>query len=128
MRNGDNALYYANTLNSAFGTNAELTDATGPISTAFYGDYKGLGIQGDDVLAAWADSRNGDYDIYFSRGVGLAGPTGTAIEPGTERYRLRNPWKTSAIGLYDVKGAKVKGGKRPAAGKYVPGRKETGAK
>jgi len=115
MRNGNNAIFYANTLTNAFGTNVELTDARGTVN-GFYGDYKGITIQGDDVLATWADSRNGDNDIYFTRGVGLAGPNGVALEPGTRRYQHAKPWKTSVI--FDVQGRGMANGRPKAAGKY----------
>ncbi|TPV95092.1 MAG: exo-alpha-sialidase [Myxococcales bacterium FL481] len=74
-RDNQNAVYHASAEDPAdgFGTNTEVTDATGPISGLFfYGDYKGIVIDGDDVLVAWADSRDGNTDIYFSRGVNMA--------------------------------------------------------
>lgn len=55
----------------------EITDQAGNV-TGFYGDYKGIAINGEDVLVVWADSRAGDVDVYFSRGRGLAAGTPSA--------------------------------------------------
>jgi hypothetical protein len=110
LRNGYNAIFYASTLDGKFGPNTELTDQHGLIK-GFYGDYKGLTIQGNDLLVGWADSRNGDNDVYFSRGAGLAGPGSTNLAPPGKGQR--SPWSTRR--LYNAKGARVSGG---AAGEY----------
>ena len=71
--NGQNATYYARMDDPAqgFGPNIEVTDARGN-PPSFMGDYKAVAIQGDDVLVAWCDSRNGNGDIYFARAPGAA--------------------------------------------------------
>jgi hypothetical protein len=71
---GQNATYYASALDPdvGFEPNVEVTDARGP-SPSFLGDYKGIAVQGDDVLVIWADSRRGNGDIYFARATGAAG-------------------------------------------------------
>lgn len=97
---GQNAIYYANTLGDRFGPNVEITDKRGPLA-GFHGDYKGIAIQGDDVLVAWADSRNGDNDIYFSRGKGLAGNTGVSVKPEPDPAALKAAWTTSLLAVTD---------------------------
>jgi len=104
MRGGKNSIFYANTLGDKFGPNTEITDERGNVG-GFYGDYKGLAIQGNDVVAAWADSRNGDNDVYFSRGVGYAGPDATAL--ARKAAGKGSPWVTRKI--YDLKGSRVRG-------------------
>jgi hypothetical protein len=116
--NGSNAVYYSSTLTDKFAPNVEITDQRGPLQS-FYGDYKGITVQGDDVLVTWIDARNGDNDIFFSRGKGLAGlSTGLAGKPRFPGDA--SPWTTQA--LFNVKGARVE---RTAEGKH-PGRR-TGA-
>jgi hypothetical protein len=69
LRNGGtNAVYYANTLDpeQGFGPSVEVTDKRGPANT-FLGDYKSVVIQGQYVVVAWTDTRNGNPDIYVAR-------------------------------------------------------------
>jgi hypothetical protein len=102
--NGENGIYYATTLGSKFGVNEEITDRRGRLM-GFYGDYKGITIQGDDVLVLWADSRNGDNDIYFSRGAGLAAsPNGTSLAGPSAAGTPGRRWTTSSF--YDLNGAR----------------------
>ncbi|HKQ67886.1 MAG TPA: sialidase family protein [Polyangiaceae bacterium] len=65
---GQNATYYARAENpyTEFSKNIEITDQRGA-PPSFMGDYKGLAIVGNDMFAAWCDSRNGNGDVYFSR-------------------------------------------------------------
>lgn len=74
--NGDNATYYARSADPTMGfePNVEVTDARGSGKTDFLGDYKGIAIQGNDVLVVWQDTRNDVGDIYFARAEGAAGP------------------------------------------------------
>jgi hypothetical protein len=127
MRNGKNSTFYAYAgADNKFSKNVEITDQTGNVS-GFYGDYKGITINGDDVLVVWADSRAGDVDVYFSRGKGLAAGGIVAVKDAkAEAARIKAAWTTTA--LFDVKGARVKPtGRedRPAAGKYLPGKAKT---
>lgn len=121
MRDGRNAIYYAYAgPDNKFSRNVEITDQSGTVG-GFYGDYKGIAVNGDDVLVAWADSRSGDIDIYFSRGKGLAAGGNVAMrDPASDAARVKAAWSTTS--LYDVKGARVEaaGGRRPAAGRYLP--------
>ena len=66
--NGRNATYYARMtdIEMGFEPNVEVTDGTGR-AASFLGDYKGIDIQGRDVVVTWADTRNGNGDIYFAR-------------------------------------------------------------
>jgi len=57
-----------------FEKNLQVTDGRGSGNTDFLGDYKGLAIQGSDVLIVWQDTRRDGGDIYFSRAAGAAGP------------------------------------------------------
>ena len=54
-------------------TSRSPTD-TAPRRPSFLGDYKGLVVQGPDVLVVWQDTRRDSGDIYFSRAAGAAGP------------------------------------------------------
>lgn len=89
-------------------------------------DVNPQAINGDDVLVVWADSRAGDVDVYFSRGKGLAASGIVAAkDPKIEAARIKAAWTTTA--LFDVKGARVEAsgnGRRPAPGKYLPGKAE----
>jgi hypothetical protein len=70
---GKNDVYYASMTDPAkgFEKNIKVNDATGN-APSFLGDYKGIAIQGDDVIVAWQDTRNDTGDIYFARAVGAA--------------------------------------------------------
>jgi hypothetical protein len=75
---GQNETWYARSADptKGFEPNLQITDGHGPATTDFLGDFKGLVVQGSDVLCVWNDTRrSGDSgDIYFSRAVGAAGP------------------------------------------------------
>jgi hypothetical protein len=76
LRNGgQNSTYYARMTDPAkgFEPNVEVTDGRGA-AQSFLGDYKGIAIQGNDVVVTWTDTRNGNADIYFARAVGAATP------------------------------------------------------
>lgn len=109
LRNsGLNSIYYASTLTDKFGANVEITDKRGPLQD-FYGDYKGIAIQGNDVLVSWIDARNGDNDIFFSRGKGMAGPVdGTGIGGGAKGYVKKPSQGWSTVPIYNVKGVRIK--------------------
>jgi hypothetical protein len=75
--NGQNATYYARMTDpeAGFEPNVEVTDATGAPPN-FLGDYKGIDIQGRDVVVTWADTRSGGAGIYFARAVDAAAAGG----------------------------------------------------
>ena len=54
--------------------NIQVTDGHGSATASFLGDYKGIVVQGPDVLVVWQDTRRDSGDIYFSRAAGAAGP------------------------------------------------------
>lgn len=89
------ALYYASTDDpeAGFGPSMEVTDDVGTIQS-FHGDYKGLVVQRNWVMAAWSDFRNGHGDIYFSRSPHAR--TGTL--PGQTRGRTKTSWTTPQSG------------------------------
>jgi hypothetical protein len=76
LRNGQNEVWYARSADptQGFEPNLQITDGRGSANTDFLGDYKGLAVQGKDVLAVWQDTRRDSGDIYFSKAVGAAGP------------------------------------------------------
>jgi hypothetical protein len=76
LRNGQNEVWYARSADptKGFEPNLQVTDGRGSANTNFLGDYKGLVVQGLDVLAVWQDTRRDSGDIYFARAVGAAGP------------------------------------------------------
>lgn len=76
LRNGKNEVWYARSADPSkgFEANVQVTDGSGSANTDFLGDYKGMAIQGSDVLVVWQDTRRDSGDIYFSRAVGAAGP------------------------------------------------------
>jgi hypothetical protein len=77
FRNGSqNETWYARSSDPSkgFEPNLQVTDGRGSGSTDFLGDYKGIAVQGDDVLVVWQDTRNDSGDIYFARAAGAAGP------------------------------------------------------
>jgi hypothetical protein len=73
---GQNETWYARSADptKGFEPNIQVTDGHGSGSTDFLGDYKGIVVQGSDVLIVWQDTRRDTGDIYFSRAVGAAGP------------------------------------------------------
>jgi hypothetical protein len=73
---GQNETWYARSADpsTGFEKNLQVTDGHGAASTGFLGDYKGIAVQGPDVLVVWEDTRNGNGDIYFARAPGAAGP------------------------------------------------------
>lgn len=76
LRNNKNEVWYARSADptKGFEANLQVTDGSGPANTGFLGDYKGIAVQGSDVLIVWQDTRRDGGDIYFSRAVGAAGP------------------------------------------------------
>ncbi len=76
LRNGQNETWYARATDptTGFEKNMQITDGRGTANTDFLGDYKGLVVQGGNVLVVWQDTRRDGGDIYFSRAVGAAGP------------------------------------------------------
>ena len=76
LRNGKNEVWYSRSADpaSGFEKNIQITDGRGSANTDFLGDYKGLVVQGSDVLAVWQDTRRDSGDIYFSRAAGAAAP------------------------------------------------------
>jgi hypothetical protein len=118
--NSQTAVMYANTLNNTFTKEVEVTDRRAGIS-GFFGDYKGLWIDNEDVLITWMDSRSGSAQIYFNRGRNLAAGVGTAVVPGTPGYRHEAVWGRSTPD-FDVAGRKLRStraGAPRAAGKYL---------
>jgi hypothetical protein len=73
---GDNATYYARSADpeKGFEKNIEITEERGTGDLDFLGDYKGVVVQGEDVVVAWQDTRNDSGDIYVARAIGAAGP------------------------------------------------------
>ena len=76
LRNGQNETWYARSADPTrgFEPNIQVTDGRGSANTGFLGDYKGIAVQGPDVLVVWEDTRRDSGDIYFSRAAGAAGP------------------------------------------------------
>jgi hypothetical protein len=76
LRNGQNEVWYARSADptQGFEPNIQVTDGRGPATSDFLGDYKGIIVQGPDVLVVWMDTRRDSGDIYFSRAAGAAGP------------------------------------------------------
>jgi Neuraminidase (sialidase) len=73
---GQNETYYARSADptKGFEPNLQVTDGHGSANTDFLGDYKGIVVQGPDVLVVWQDTRRDSGDIYFARAAGAAGP------------------------------------------------------
>jgi hypothetical protein len=73
---GQNETYYARSADptKGFEPNIQVTDGHGSGMTDFLGDYKGIAVQGSDVLIVWEDTRRDSGDIYFARAAGAAGP------------------------------------------------------
>jgi hypothetical protein len=74
---GQNATYYARMVDPEVGfeANVEVSDETGS-PASFLGDYKGIDIQGRDVVVVWTDTRNDSGDIYFARALDAAAAGG----------------------------------------------------
>lgn len=74
--NGQDETFYARSADptKGFEKNIQVTDGHGSGNTDFLGDYKGIVVQGADVLVVWQDTRRDSGDIYFSRAAGAAGP------------------------------------------------------
>jgi hypothetical protein len=75
--NGQNSTYYARMtdIEKGFEPNVEVTDATGK-PASFLGDYKGIDVQGRDIVVTWQDTRNDSGDIYFARAKDAAAAGG----------------------------------------------------
>jgi hypothetical protein len=73
---GDNATYYARSADPAqgFEKSIEITEQRGTGDLDFLGDYKGVVVQGEDVVVVWQDTRADGGDIYAARAIGAAGP------------------------------------------------------
>ena len=71
---GENQTWYARSKDptKGFEPNIQVTDDAGSGATDFLGDYKGIAVQGSDVLVVWQDTRTDVGDIYFSRAAGAA--------------------------------------------------------
>jgi hypothetical protein len=71
---GANETWYARSADptKGFEPNIQVTDGHGSGNTDFLGDYKGIAVQGADVLVVWQDTRRDTGDIYFSRAAGAA--------------------------------------------------------
>ena len=78
---GKNATYYARMTDMSVGfePNVQVTDGTGA-ATSFLGDYKGIDIQGRDVVVTWTDTRNDQGDIYFARARDAAAAGGPLMK------------------------------------------------
>jgi len=74
--NGQNETWYARSADptKGFEPNVQVTDGRGSGKTDFLGDYKGIVVQGADVLVVWQDTRRDVGDIYLARAPGAAGP------------------------------------------------------
>ncbi|HKP62953.1 MAG TPA: sialidase family protein, partial [Polyangiales bacterium] len=73
---GKNETWYARSADptKGFEPNIQVTDGSGSGSTDFLGDYKGIAVQGSDVLIVWQDTRMDQGDIFFARAAGAAAP------------------------------------------------------
>ena len=73
---GQNETFYARSADptKGFEPNIQVTDGHGSGATDFLGDYKGIAVQGSDVLIVWQDTRRDSGDIYFARAAGAAAP------------------------------------------------------
>jgi hypothetical protein len=73
---GQNETWYARSADptKGFEPNLQVTDGRGSAATDFLGDYKGIVVQGPDVLVVWQDTRRDSGDIFFARAAGAAGP------------------------------------------------------
>jgi hypothetical protein len=80
LRNGQNETWYTRSADPAAGfePNLQITDGRGSAATDFLGDYKGIVVQGSDVIVVWQDTRTDRGDIYAARAAGAASFTGAA--------------------------------------------------
>jgi hypothetical protein len=80
LRNGQNETWYARSADPTVGfePNLQVTDGRGSANQSFLGDYKGIVVQGQDVIVIWQDTRNDTGDIYAARAAGAASVTGAA--------------------------------------------------
>jgi hypothetical protein len=80
LRNGQNETWYARSADPTVGfePNLQVTDGRGSAAQSFLGDYKGIVVQGSDVIVVWQDTRNDTGDIYAARAAGAASFTGAA--------------------------------------------------
>jgi hypothetical protein len=78
LRNGQNETWYARSADPTLGfePNLQVTDGRGSAAQSFLGDYKGIVVQGSDVIVVWQDTRNDTGDIYAARAAGAASVTG----------------------------------------------------
>jgi hypothetical protein len=78
---------------AGFEPKVEVSDMRGA-ANGFLGDYKGIAVQGRDVLVLWTDTRNDMGDVYFARAKdgGRRRPTvRSAVDPGARSRRRRRP-------------------------------------
>jgi hypothetical protein len=80
LRNAQNETWYARSADPAAGfePNLQVTDGRGSASGSFLGDYKGIVVQGSDVIVVWQDTRNDGGDIYCARAPGAASAAGAS--------------------------------------------------
>jgi hypothetical protein len=78
--NGENSTYYARMtdIEQGFEPNVKVNDGGGR-PAGFLGDYKGIAIQGRDVVVVWQDTRNDSGDIYFARARDAAAAGGPLL-------------------------------------------------
>ncbi|MFM2418429.1 MAG: hypothetical protein RL385_3152 [Pseudomonadota bacterium] len=74
---GQVSTYYARMVDfeAGFEPNVEVSDARAAVR-GFLGDYKGIAVQGRDIVVSWTDTRNGTTDAYFSRATDAAAAGG----------------------------------------------------
>lgn len=79
--NGQNSTFYARMtdIKKGFEPNVEVTDGTGR-PASFLGDYKGIDVQGRDIVVTWQDTRNDTGDIYFARAKDAAAAGGPLLQ------------------------------------------------
>lgn len=78
--NDTNSTYYARMTDPALGfeANVKVNDGGGR-PASFIGDYKGIDVQGRDVIVTWTDNRNDSGDIYFARAKDAAAAGGPLL-------------------------------------------------
>ena len=76
QRNDNQDTYYARMANpeDGFEENVQVNDGNGGSISGNILDYKGIAIQGSDVMVVFPDTREGSNDIYFAKAPGAAGP------------------------------------------------------
>jgi Neuraminidase (sialidase) len=75
-RNGKNDTYYARSLSDptkGFEANVQVNDMSGNVAADLL-DYKGIAVQGSDVVVVFSDTRRGNNDIFFAKAAGAAAP------------------------------------------------------